>query len=226
MPPVAYGAEGSFPADATSAIGYGWRKFTQNFGTIIVAVLIYVAILIVVEAIWYVLLRAMFSGVDGWLGVLTVQALSTLVSVTLYSIVQAGIARVSLKITDGRAFGMDDFFTTDELANVIVTALLVAVAVAIGIFLCVIPGLIAAFLAQFAIFFVVDKRLAPVDAIKASISLVAENLGQLILFYILTALVIIAGFCVVCVGLFVAIPVVIIAQAYMFRRLQNDPVTA
>ena len=198
----------------------------QNFGALIVAVIIYVLILIVVEAIWYFLLRALFSGVDGWFGFLAVQGLNTLVSVVLYSVVQAGIARVSLKITDGHSFGMDDFFTTDELGNVIVTALIVGVGVAIGTFLCIIPGIIVAFLAQFAIFYVVDKRLAPVDAIKASFSLVSQNLGTLILFYVLTALVLIAGFCVICVGLFVAIPVVVIAQGYMFRRLQNDPVSA
>ena len=140
--------------------------------------------------------------------------------------VQAGIARASLAITDGRSFTTNDFFTGDQFGNVVVTALLLGLAAGIGFVLCYIPGIIVLFLTQFSMFFVVDKRLQPIEAIRASIKLVTDNLGVVLLFYLLSAVVYIVGFCLVCVGLFVAVPVIIIAQAFLYRRLQNEPVAA
>ena len=79
---------------------------------------------------------------------------------------------------------------------------------------------------MFTILFVVDKQMRAVDAIKASVKLVTDNLGSTIVFYLLAAVVIVVGACLCLVGLLVAAPVVLIALAYTYRRLQNEPVVA
>ena len=56
--------------------------------------------------------------------------------------------------------------------------------------------------------------------------MVKNNVGVLLLFFLASIAAYIVGFCACFVGLLVAIPVVVLAQAYTFRVLNNDPVTA
>ena len=65
-----------------------------------------------------------------------------------------------------------------DKAQVVIAAILIAVATAIGTILCYIPGLVVGFLTIFTILFVVDKQLTAVDAIKASFELVTKNFGN------------------------------------------------
>ena len=73
-------------------------------------------------------------------------------------------------------------------------------------------------------FFVVDRNMPAVEAIKASIDMVRNNVGPLLLFWLATLAITIVGACLCGVGLLVAIPVVVIAQVYTFRTFNNDPV--
>ena len=68
--------------------------------------------------------------------------------------------------------------------------------------------------------------MSPIEAITASFNLVKDNLGTVIIFWLLTILATIAGAIVCGVGLIVAIPVVVIATGYMYKRLQGEPVAA
>ena len=105
-------------------------------------------------------------------------------------------------------------------------ALIIGVLTFIGFILCIIPGIVVIFLTSYTLYFVVDRGLGAVDAIKASFNMVKDNAGVLILFFLATVAAWIVGTCACLVGLLVAIPVVIIAQAYTFRTLNGDPVTA
>ena len=64
------------------------------------------------------------------------------------------------------------------------------------------------------------------DALKASYALVTRNLSTTILFYLLTIAILIAGAIVCFVGLLVAVPVVLLATAFFFKRLLGDPIAA
>jgi uncharacterized membrane protein len=92
--------------------------------------------------------------------------------------------------------------------------------------LCYIPGLIVQFFTLWFGYFVLGKKMAPMDAIKASFQFVNQNLGTLIVFYLASMLAYFVGAILCGIGLLVAVPVVVIAQAYMWRRLQNRPVAA
>ncbi len=81
----------------------------------------------------------------------------------------------------------------------------------------IIPGIIVAFLTLFAIYFVVDKDTNAVDSIKGSFNLVKNNVGNTIVLILLSIVVMIAGFLALCVGIFVAIPVLAIAWAYTYK---------
>jgi len=78
----------------------------------------------------------------------------------------------------------------------------------VGLILCILPGLAVMFFTMFWGYFVVDKNMGPMDAIKASVDLVKNNVGAVIIFLLLSWVVTFVGFIALCVGLLVALPVV------------------
>jgi uncharacterized membrane protein len=218
-------ATGGPPYSVGDAFSWGWKKFTENVGTIIIAILIYVVVLVVVQVIWYFILGAVFDN-SGWVTQLVTGALATLVLWILTTIVQAGIVRGALEIADGRKLDLGRMFSTDQLPQLLIAALLIGLITAVGTLLCYLPGVIAAFYLQFTVFFLIDRRMEAWDALKASAGLVNNNLGPLIGFFLLSLLAYIVGAILCGVGLLVAFPVVFLAQTYTYRKLQGQPIVA
>jgi uncharacterized membrane protein len=155
-----------------------------------------------------------------------VNAITSFLWTVMSAVMQAGIARGVLAITDGRPFEVATMFKFDNVVTVVIAGLLVGVASGIGLILCVIPGLIVLFFSQFYVWFIVDKQLGAVDSIKASFSLVNKNVGTMVLFFLASLLAYIVGAILCGVGLLVAVPVVYLAQGYAYRRLQGEQVAA
>ena len=137
----------------------------------------------------------------------------------------AGLIKNALNVADGRPASINQVFTWAFKPQVIGTAALIALITFVGTLLCYLPGLIAAFLLNWSMFYVVDKNLSPVDAIKASFSFTTGHLGATLVFYLLGVVAFIVGALLCLVGLLVAAPVVLIGAAYTFRRLLDEPVT-
>jgi uncharacterized membrane protein len=230
------------PYSAPDAVGYGWRKFTAGPGTLLVPVLVLFVVLIVVEGLLYALLYNTLLGTHdctrtvlgqevqtqcgpSFVLRLFVTALITGLVTVVWSFAAAGLYKGALAVVDGRKLSMGQMFEGWDKGQVAIAAVLIGVATAIGSFLCYLPGLIVGFLMMFTLLFIVDKQMQAIDAIKASISLVTDNLGQTIVWALLAIVVYIVGFVVCCVGLLVAIPVILVGLAYTYRRLQNEPVT-
>ena len=207
------------------AFNYGWQKFQQNWQPILLAALVYFVGFLVVGGIWYFIVAAILpnSGLFAWL---LTTAVGGIVWFALFYLVQAGITRGALALTDGRQLELATFLSTDNLAQIAIGGVVLGVATAIGSLLCYIPGLIVAFFGQFFVFFAVDQNLGGIDAIKASVAFVNEHIGTLVGFYLASLVAWFIGSLLCGVGMLVAFPVVIIAQAYMYRRLHGQPVTS
>ena len=88
------------------------------------------------------------------------------------------------------------------------------------------PGLIIGFLTSYSLYFVIDKNMSPVDAIKASIDLCTKNLGNTVIWYIVGGIIAVVGFIVCLVGALVSVPVVLIGTAYTYKKLTGQAVAA
>jgi uncharacterized membrane protein len=227
----------------TEAIGYGWKKFTASPTTLLIPMIVVWVVLVVVgvllEIIVYSTLLTTHDCTKVVLGTSVAAqcspsfvtqlfggALISAIIIVVFNVAAAGLYRGATHVTDGKPWGMGQMFEGWDKGQVALAAVLIAVATAIGSFLCYIPGLIVGFLTMFTMLFVVDKQMGAVDAIKASIKLVTDNLGNAIVFYLLAAVCVFVGACLCLVGLLVAAPVVLVALAYTYRRLQNEPVVA
>lgn len=210
------------------AFNYGWTKFQQNVGAIILGALAILGVVILFGIIQFAILGGIGSiagdSDSGFFAGLVIFALFGAIALLLLLIVQAGIIRVSLDITYGRQVEVKRIFSTDQIGQIVIAALILAVMTGIGFVLCYIPGLIVAFFTQFTFPFLIDKQLPAVEAIKRSAGLVNKNLGTLIGFYIATVIAYVVGALLCGIGLLVAAPVVMIATVYTYRVLQGETV--
>jgi uncharacterized membrane protein len=136
----------------------------------------------------------------------------------------AGLTTGCLDLADGRPVTIGTFFKPRNLGGVVLTALLLAIGVSIGSLLCVIPGIIFGFLAQFAITAAVDKSYSPVDSIKHSIQVVRGDIGGSLLSYLVQAAAVLVGELACFIGMLVGIPVATLIQIYTYRKLSGGQV--
>ncbi|MGY4642943.1 hypothetical protein [Cellulomonas sp. URHB0016] len=230
---------GGYPPNAATPLGeslsYGWNKFTRHGGTFIGAGLVWIVGASLVGS----LVLLVFGGPGEVFGTRTGMGMgrfsfpwilvSTLWSLLAF-VVQAVFLRAALRVTYGREIGFRDFFDFADLGPVLLTALVLAgVNLVVG-FVSWIPGIgflvsvVVNFFLYFTLFFVVDKRLQPVEAIRASVDLIRANPGSTVLFVLVAGLLVLAGFVACVVGSFVAIPVVLLASVYFYRRLLGEPI--
>jgi uncharacterized membrane protein len=155
-------------------------------------------------------------------GYLIFSLLSALVSL----LIQAAVVRGALDITKGERIDLQTFLSTENLGQIVLASIILAVGIAIGLVLCVIPGLILAFFSQFTYQFIIDKGMPAFEAIKASFGLVNKNLGTVIVLFLASLLAFFVGAILCGVGLLVTIPVTIIATAYAYRMMTGQTVAA
>lgn len=235
------GGFGGSRYDAVEALKYGWAKFTKRPADLLVPVLVLGLVVVVVVAVFYgVLFATVVSGGGfqtnadgtttyeagtGFLGLLLVYALFALVFSLLGQLVSAALVRGALDAVDGRPVSLGSIWKGWDKGQVALAAVLVAVGTAIGYLLCILPAVVFAFFTQYTVYFVVDRRMGAVDAIKASISFVRGHLVESLVLYLLSSLVLTVGALLCGIGLLAAAPVVLLAGAYTFRVLHGQPVS-
>jgi uncharacterized membrane protein len=225
------------------AVSWAWNQFTKNAVALIVSVLGYAVVLtalgVAVALLPFALGESTNSYTDAYGNTVsgsttvTIGPLSIAVMIIGYTLIflvaafmAAGLVTGSLDIADGRPVGIGSFFQPRNLGPAFLTALLVAIGTSIGTVLCIIPGLIFGFLAQFAIAFVVDRSLSPVDSIKASIATARSNVGGALLSWLVQYAIVLIGELVCGVGVLVALPVAMLIQVYTYRKLSGGQVVA
>lgn len=235
------GGPSGAPFSVGDAFSWAWGKFTQNIAAMAVPVAIYfVAIAAVIGipfAIAFATSETTTTTTDYGYGV-SYEATSTSFGLISYIVLTigyiaaffvamymgAGLTTGSLEIADGRPVSIGTFFRPRNVSGVLLTALLLLVGTSIGFAVCVIPGIIFGFLAQFAIVFVVDKSLSPVDSIKASITTAKDNLGPTALSWLLQQAAVLVGQVACYVGLVAGVPVASLIQVYTYRKLTGGQV--
>ena len=240
--PGGYGGGGLQPYSAGDAFSYGWGKFQQNVGQMIIATLAIFVGAVVILGLGFFLITVVLAGSTdcstdafgyttcdttsglGFFGTMALMALTFGIFFIYAQVVGAGLIRASLNVTNGLPFRTADVFKFDNLGPVIVASILVGLGVMIGSILCYIPGLIFGFFSSYTLYFLVDQNLAPVDAIKASFNFVNKNLGSTIIWYLLSLVIMFVGELLCGVGLLVAIPVVLVGTAYTYKKLNGAPV--
>ncbi len=244
-PPGGYPPAGGYGADQQYNVGdafsWAWNKFSKNAAPLIVATLVYGLILSALYGIFLGLAFAVspapvttyetydtgFSyetsssfGVASYL----MLSLGGLVFMIVAAAISSAYVSSLLDIADGRPVAIGDFFKPRNFGSVLVAGVIVGVATYIGFALCVIPGLIVGFLTIFTTFVLLDRNLAPIDAIKASSQIARAHVGDTIIAWLLSSLIVAVGVAVCYIGIIVTGPIGALFMTYSYRRISGGQV--
>lgn len=228
------------------AFSYGWAKFQANLAPLILITVAIAVTVFVVQLIGNVVSAGVAGGATtvieydpdtgritstesgaGWFGAsLLVSLLFGFISSALYLLIQSAIIKGSLLLADGRKLDLQAMVSGLNVVQILLAAVLVSALTTIGLILCVLPGIAVWFFTFYTLYFVIDQDLPAVEAIKASVEFVKDNAGQLVVFFLAALAAYVVGALLCGLGLLVAIPVVVVAQAYTFRTLRGGPVAA
>jgi uncharacterized membrane protein len=191
-------------------VQFGWDITKSNIG-------FFIGLLIVAGLIQYVPdIVATIIEADAPALSLIIRIASFVLSV----IIGMGLIKICLRFCDGEKGEFSDLFSCYPLFfKYLVGSILYGVIVVVGLILLIIPGIVWAIKFQFFDYLIVDKGLGPIDALEKSSDITRGVKWDLFLFAILLGIINLMGFLCLVVGLFVTIPVTMVAIAFVYRKL-------
>jgi len=192
------------------AIRFGWDTMKANIG-------FFIGLLIVAFLI-QVIPRAVGEVIAGRFPIISVVLYLT--ATVLEIVVSLGLLKVSVNFCDGKKGKLDDLLSSFNLVlQYFAAALVYLLIVTAGMVLFIVPGVIWCIKYSLFPYFIVDAGMGPMEAIKASGKATKDSKLQLFLFGLLLGLMNLGGVLAFGIGLFVTIPVTLLAYAYVYRKL-------
>jgi hypothetical protein len=233
-PAVPYGTQPSKPFRVGEALSFGWDRFKGNW----LFWVLFVLLTFVVGAIFNAdsfndvqeqINAAQEGGELSTLGATGMSAGSSLLQLIgslLVSVLQALGINAALREVSGEKATWGNLFKVNSFGMVILAALLLMVASFVGALLCGIGLIAVAIFGVFTYHNVVDKGLNAWAAFTSSFSLVGKNFGAVFLLELALFGINIVGALLCGLGLFITIPLSVLALAFAFRRITGGPVNA
>ncbi len=136
--------------------------------------------------------------------------------------ISLGILKIYLSFVDGNKPKFSDLFSLFDpklMFRYFIASTLFFLVVALGYILLIIPGVYFSIKYSYYSYLIVDKNAGVLESISKSGEITKGVIWQLILFGLVGVLILIVGFLALGIGLFVAIPTVGLASAYVYRIL-------
>jgi uncharacterized membrane protein len=213
-PPPSFGAPppGSSP-DVGAALSYGWAKFGQNAGPLIIAFIIPAIGSFVLNFFGSLIIR-------GFVG----QALFTIIGIIVQAMLGIAIYRVALQIVNGEPADIGKAFTYDRWGEWVLFSVVYGLMVGIGFIFCLIPGLILLYFFALAPYFFLDQNMDLGSAFTASKDAVsAKGVGFPVLLCIIVG---VLGLIACFVGVLITAPLAYVAVGYLYKYAIGQPAAA
>ncbi len=195
------------------AISFGWEKMKKNFW-------FFVGLLFIA---W--LIQAIPSGISSAIGdkMAPLVFLLAVAAWVIQLIVNMGLIKIILDIVDKGTASLGDLLSqTKFFLNFLAGSILYGLIVIGGLLLLIVPGIVWAIKYQFFSYLIIDKNLGPIEALKKSGEITAGSKGAIFGLDILLILINLLGLLCLVVGLFVTIPLSMVAKGYVFRKLLGE----
>jgi uncharacterized membrane protein len=199
--------------DAGAALSYGWQKFQQNVGALLIAVLIPIAVQVVLSIIGRAVVSSFFVAI-----------VFQIIGIALSAAAGIGIYRVALQITAGEPADIGKAFDYDRWGEWIIFSILFGLMVGIGLVLCIVPGLFVLAFFGLAPFFFIDKRMSLGEALTAS--RMAVQMKGLAFPILLSIVVGFLGIILCFLGVLITEPIAYVAVAFLYRYAVGQSVAA
>jgi len=200
----------------TDVLGYGWRVMKANLWFFVGIGLIWMVITYIPTIIQHILPHLHLPASTYWVLYVAATILGWLISIIL----GIGLIRIALSFCDQQKPRFGTLFDAwGCFWRYVGAAILYGLIVLGGFILLIIPGIIWAIKFSLCFYFVIDKGLDPIEALKASSRTTMGVKWQLFGFGILCGLINMLGLLCLIVGIFATYPTVMVATALVYRQL-------
>lgn len=196
---------------AGSCVRFGWETFKKR------------AWFFVGAGVVYLLISWAIGFIAGFItGNVQGSGFATLIGFPFNVLLSLGLIAFMIKAHDAvETVKITDLWHPQHYWNYFLAYLLVAVSVIIGIILLIVPGIIVAIMFGFSCYLVVDRGLGPIEAIKESMRITKGHRWDLFVLVLACLGIMILGFICLFVGIFVALPIVMLAGVHAYRTLSK-----
>lgn len=150
----------------------------------------------------------------------TLFSIGSLVGLALQAFFQVGLVRLNLAAARGQTPELSQVFSGGSRFLPMLGAMLLhMILVSVGMMLLVVPGIVLLLGLGMYPYFVVEREMAPVEALKASWELTTGHKGKLFVLGLYAFGVALLGFVACCVGVLASAAVISVAQAMVFTRM-------
>lgn len=196
------------------AIKIGWEVTKKNFGFFAIVLIISLFINFLPEAI-----ERAFKDLNLF-ALIAINFIGIIFSV----IVGIGLIKVFLKVFDQEKAELKDLFSHYDLFfKYLAGLILYGLIVFAGLMLLIVPGIILGIKFYFFSYFIIDKKLGPIKALKESSRITKGNKWNLFLFFSLIAIIDLIGLLFFFVGLILTVPITMTATVFVYRKLLKEP---
>jgi hypothetical protein len=236
-PTPVIGQPGYFPAKVRfETIGEAWRLLQQQMGVWVGAMCIYIAVTVGIYIVGSLVILPIFlaiaphgegAGVIAVLGMFMSFFALIILVIAASSVMLAGLYRMAIRQVRGEMIAIGDLFSATDLAvPALIATLLVGLATMVGSLFCVIPAYIVHGLLMLTLPIIADRRLSPVDAMKASWNALQNDILMATLYVLVLGFVAGLGAVACGVGMVVTMPLFFLGTALVYRDFFIAPYTA
>jgi uncharacterized membrane protein len=189
--------------NGNEAISYGWTSVKKDF--------------------WYFIALSVIVMIISSIGSSNnSNSFWKLIGFVLSILTTCGQLTIMLSYLDGKKLPLSKLFTsTQQFWRVLGASLLLAVVVIGGLILLIVPGVYFALKYQFVLNLIIDKKLGIGAAFRESSRITKGRMMALLGFNFLCLGVVLLGALCLGVGILVAMPVVSLADVFIYRHLQK-----
>ncbi len=217
------------PFGVGEAISYGWNKYWQNLGMLLlITFLVFVIGAVfggIASAIGNAFPRVHFTSGTTRYGIGVGFIFAQLVSFVVNAVLAMGVIRATLAVAEGRQPDVSMLFRSEGLAAYIVASILVALATVVGFILLIVPGIIVLIVWHFFGYVIVENpETSATEAMRRSAEITKGHRWELFGLGLLLVGINILGLLACCVGLLFTEGITAMAVAYAYKTLSGQPV--
>lgn len=195
-----------------AALRFGWETFKRRPWFLTGALLLGFVLLMLTNVIK--------AGPDSGAFLRTI--ITFLVSLGLSTLVDMGLTAFTLHAHDDVAqVSLRDLWHPQSFWNYLGVSVLTGIIVFVGLILLIVPGIIVMLVYAFVKYLVIDRDLGTIEAMKESARITRGHRLELLLFFLALVGLNILGLLALVVGLFVTIPVSMLAIVHAYRMLAS-----
>jgi uncharacterized membrane protein len=144
-----------------------------------------------------------------------------ILSAPIYTILTAGLFRYYLKLIRGEDATVGDAFSgfSSATGSLLALGFVQNILIWVGIVLFIIPGIYLGVAWYFSMVLVIDRQMGFWDAMEASRKVVSKHWFLVFGFLLVVGLLTVCGIIACCVGIFVTMPVGLIALMYAYEDI-------